>query len=106
MADHRVLEFQLFFFQSRQQIFVGVGPVLFRVYLGVKSGMLGCDRLDVSFVHRSISFRWLTRDRDVNKSRNEAFVARVPLGSASCSRGWPMTRVRVTAMRASCKINR
>jgi hypothetical protein len=40
--------------------------------------MLGCDRLDVSFVHRSISFRWLTRDRDVNKSRNEAFVARVP----------------------------
>jgi hypothetical protein len=40
--------------------------------------MLGCDRLDVSFVHRSISFRWLTRDRDVNKSRNEAFVARDP----------------------------
>jgi hypothetical protein len=91
VPDHRVLQFQLFFFQSRQQIFVGVGPMLFRVYLGVKSGMLGCDRLDVTFVHRSISFRWLTRDRDVNKSRNEAFVARVPHGSADRPFSPPMT---------------
>jgi hypothetical protein len=106
VADHRILESEFFFLQSRQQIFVGVRPVLFRINLSVKSGMLGCDRLDVSFVHRSISFRWLTRDRDVNKSRNDAFVARVPLGSASCSRGWPMTPGRVTAMRASCKTNR
>jgi hypothetical protein len=78
MSDHRVLESKLFLLQSRQQIFVGVGPVLFRIDLSVERGMLGCDRLDVTFVHRSISFRWLTRDRGVNKSRNEAFVARVP----------------------------
>ena len=78
MADHRVLEFKLFLLQSRQQIFVGVRPVLFRIDLSVERGMLRCDRLDVSFVHRSISFRWLTRDRAMNKSRNEAFVARVP----------------------------
>jgi hypothetical protein len=91
MADHRVFQSELFLLQTRQQIFVGVGSVLFRVDLGVKSGMLGCDRLDVSFVHRSISFRWLTRDRNVNKSRNEAFVATVPHGSANRPRGWPMT---------------
>jgi hypothetical protein len=91
MADHRVFQPELFFLQTRQQIFVGVWPVLFRIDLGVKSGMLGCDRLDVSFVHRSISFRWLTRDRDVNKSRNEAFVATVPHGSANRACSPPLT---------------
>jgi len=42
----------------------------------VKSGMFRCDCLGMGLVHRSISFRWLTRDNFVNKSRNEAFVAR------------------------------
>jgi hypothetical protein len=103
MADHRVLQPQFFFLQTRQQIFVGVWPVLFRIDLGVKSGMLGCDRLDVSFVHRSISFRWLTRDRGVNKSRNEAFVATVPHRSPNPTRGLPLTVDRVTTKRDSCK---
>jgi hypothetical protein len=29
----------------------------------------------MGLVHRSISFRWLTRDSSVNKSRNQPFVA-------------------------------
>jgi hypothetical protein len=50
--------------------------VLFGVDNCVKSGMFRCDCLGMAFVHRSISFRWLTRDNFVNKSRNDAFVAR------------------------------
>jgi hypothetical protein len=105
MADHCVFQLELFLLETRQQIFVGVWPVLFRIDLSVERGMLGCDRLDVSFVHRSISFRWLTRDSSVNKSRNEAFVATVPNGSPNRPRGWAMTAGSVTAMRHSCKTN-
>jgi hypothetical protein len=50
--------------------------MLFCVDNCVKSGMFGCECLGMGLVHRSISFRWLTRDNFVNKSRNEAFVAR------------------------------
>jgi hypothetical protein len=103
MADHRVLQSKFFFLETRQQIFVGVGPVLFRIDLRVERGMLGCDRLDVSFVHRSISFRWLTRDRVVNKSRNEAFVATVPHRSPNPLGSPPLTLGGVTAKRDSCK---
>jgi hypothetical protein len=54
---------------------VGVGAALFDHDLGMERGMLGCESLDVSFVHRSISFRWLSRDSSVNRTRKRRFVS-------------------------------
>jgi hypothetical protein len=106
VTDQRVLQSKLFFLQSRQQIFVRVRAVLFIVDLGMKSGMLRCESLHMGFVHRSISFRWLTRDSLVNKSRNEAFVATKQHGSPGHGRALPLTAGGVTVTRASCKANR
>jgi hypothetical protein len=68
--------------------------MLFCVDDCVKSGMFGCDRLGMSLVHRSISFRWLTRDRFVNKSRFGAFVASKSNGLAGAPCGSPTIRPR------------
>ena len=78
MADQRILQFQLFLFQAHQQAFVGVWPVLLGVDLSVERGVFRCECLDIGFVHRSISSRWLTRDSGVNKSRNAPPVAPDP----------------------------
>ena len=103
MADQFVLQPKLFLLQARQQVHVRVRAVLFGVDNCVKSGMFGCDCLGMGLVHRSISFRWLTRDNLVNKSRNEAFVARqsARLGGPETQLG--VDRTPVTAGRASCK---
>ena len=77
--------------------------VLFGVDNCVKSGMFRCESLGMRLVHRSISFRWLTRDNRVNKSRNEAFVAMKANGSASLPCTSAMTWSPVTMGRASCK---
>jgi len=48
----------------------------------VERRMLGCEGLDVSFVHRSISFRWLSRDSSINRTPKRRFVSlhHAPLG--------------------------
>jgi hypothetical protein len=68
--------------------------MLFGVDDCVKSSMFGCDRLGISLVHRSISFRWLTRDSAVNKSRIDRFVARKANGLAGAPCGSPTMRRR------------
>jgi hypothetical protein len=68
--------------------------VLFGVDNCVKSGMFRCNSLGMGLVHRSISFRWLTRDRSVNKSRFGRFVARKEHGLTGCTGGSPMMRRR------------
>ena len=71
----------------------------------VKSGMFRCDCLGMGLVHRSISFRWLTRDNCVNKSRFDSFVASETHGSASAASNLPMTGEKVTARRACCRMS-
>jgi hypothetical protein len=63
MAGERVFKPEFLFLELMENDIVGVWPVLLIVDLGLERGVLGCDCLDLSFVHRSISFRWLTRDR-------------------------------------------
>ena len=78
--------------------------VLFGIDNCMKSGMFRCERLDMGFVHRSISFRWLTRDSSVNKSRFGIFVASKAHGPAGRESGSPLTGTIVTMKRASCMI--
>ena len=63
VAEQSVLQTELFLFQPCQQVRVRVGAMLLGIDLRMKRGMFGCDCLDLAFVHRSISFRWLTRDK-------------------------------------------
>ena len=74
MAGKHIFQPEFFFFELMENDLVGVRPVLFAVDLGLERGVSGCDCLDLSFVHRSISFRWLTRDSMMNKPRNARFV--------------------------------
>ena len=104
MPDHRILQPKLLFFKSRQEVHVRVRAVLFGVDDCVKSGMFGCECLGMRLVHRSISFRWLTRDNPVNRSRNDRFVASISHVPAREGGGSPLTGERVTANRASCKM--
>ena len=67
VASQHVFEPQFFFFQLVEDDVVGVGPVLLVIDSCLERGVLGCDCLDLSLVHRSISFRWLTRDRAATK---------------------------------------
>jgi len=75
MPGKLVLEPQLFFLEAVEDGLVGVGAVLFYVDLGMERRMLGCEGLDVSIVHRSISFRWLSRDSIMNKPRKKCRVS-------------------------------
>jgi hypothetical protein len=79
--------------------------VLFGVYNCVKSGMFRCDCLGMGLVHRSISFRWLTRDNGVNKSRNDAFVARQKTQFGGRKMRLGDDAPNVTAGRASCRMS-
>jgi hypothetical protein len=74
MAGKFVLEPQLFLLEAVENGFVGVGAVLFNVDFNMERCMLGCEGLDVSIVHRSISFRWLSRDSAMNKPRKKRRV--------------------------------
>ncbi len=74
MAGEFVLEPQLFLLEAVENGFVGVGAVRFNVDLGMERCMLGCEGLDVSIVHRSNSFRWLSRDSGMNKPRKKRRV--------------------------------
>ena len=78
--------------------------VLFGVDNCVKSGMFRCESLGMRLVHRSISFRWLTRDNFVNKSRNEPFVARQSARFGGLEKRLGVDAMVVTMGRASCKI--
>ena len=78
--------------------------VLFGVNNCVKSGMFRCESLGMRLVHRSISFRWLTRDNFANKSRNDAFVARQCTRLGGPEKRFGVDGVIVTMGRASCKI--
>ena len=91
MPDHLILQPKLFFFQPRQKVHVRMRSVLFLVDNCVKSGMFRCKSLGMSLVHRSISFRWLTRDNIVNKSRIDRFVPTISHGTARPPSGSPLT---------------
>jgi hypothetical protein len=69
MAGKFVFQPQLFLLEAVENGFVGVGAVLFNDDLSMDRCVLGCEGLDVSIVHRSISFRWLSRDGEMNKPR-------------------------------------
>jgi hypothetical protein len=58
----------------------------------------------MGLVHRSISFRWLTRDNGMNKSRIDAFVATKEHGSTGVPSGSPPSVREVTAGRDSCRM--
>ena len=75
MAGNCVFQRQFLFLEPVKQGVVGVGAMLFKIDLGMERRMLGCEGLDVCLVHRSISFRWLTRDSDMNKTRKRGFVS-------------------------------
>ena len=88
MSGQDVFQPEFLFLELMEDDVVGVRPMLLAVDLGLERGVLGCDCLDLSFVHRSIFFRWLTRDSLVNKPRNARFVFIDPLRF-----GWPLARL-------------
>ena len=55
-AQHLVLDPQFFLLESVKKHIVWLGPLLFGVDLGLKSSMLGCERVDVCIFHRVIPF--------------------------------------------------
>jgi hypothetical protein len=57
VAGHLILEFQLFFLEAVEKVFVGVGAVLFLFDESVKRGVLRLLVLDVCLAHRCSSFR-------------------------------------------------
>jgi hypothetical protein len=56
VAGQFVLESQFLFLEAVEQVFVGVGSVLFFVDQSVKSGMLRFQFLDICRVHWRVSF--------------------------------------------------
>ena len=50
-AEHLVLDAELFLLELVEKHVVGVGSPLFGIDLSLKSGMLGCEGLDVCFFH-------------------------------------------------------
>jgi len=74
MTGYLVLEPQLLSLKAVENGFVGVSTVLFNVDFGMERCMLGCEGLDVSIVHRSISFRWLSRGSMFNRPRKRRLV--------------------------------
>jgi hypothetical protein len=57
VAGELVLEPQFLFLESVEKVFVGMGPVLFFLDQGMKSGVLGLQFLDHCLVHWCQSFR-------------------------------------------------
>jgi hypothetical protein len=106
MAGKSVLEPQLFLLEPVKQGVVGVGAVFFDQDLGMERRMLGCESLDMSFVHRSISFRWLSRDSSINKTRKPRFVSLDAHFSAGSRRAWSRRQSRMTGKCLSARVKR
>jgi len=99
MAGNCVFERQFLFLEPVKQGVVGVGAMLFKIDLGMERRMFGCEGLDVCLVHRSISFRWLTRDSDVNKTRKRGFVSIDPSRFGGCVARFAARPMSMTAKR-------